>query len=117
MHSHVNDERNADIATDAPSSLQLSCETLVAVEGGGKVRARRFANALLSIDPGACNPSGIAYAIAEACREAREEGVSTKDDPAVRLMVTQLAWVCRADSDTDDYATLVADCRCRAAGN
>jgi hypothetical protein len=76
---------------------------------------KRFANALLIVDPGACNPSGIAYAIAEACREARDEGVSTKDDPAVRLMVTQLAWVCRADSDTDDYGALLAACRARVA--
>jgi hypothetical protein len=67
------------------------------------------------VDPGACNPSGIAYAIAEACREARDEGVITRDDPAVRLMVTQLAWVCRADSDTDDYGALLAACRERAA--
>lgn len=77
---------------------------------------KRFANALLIVDPGACNPSGIAYAIAEACKEARDEGVSTKDDPAVRLMVTQLAWVCRADSDTDDYGALLAACRARVAG-
>jgi hypothetical protein len=79
-------------------------------------QAKRFANALLIVDPGACNPSGIAYAIVDACREAREEGVSTKDDPAVRLMVTQLAWVCRADSDTEDYGKLLAACRDRAGG-
>jgi hypothetical protein len=74
---------------------------------------QRFANALLIVDPGACNPSGTAYAIAEACQEARDEGVSTRDDPAVRLMVTQLAWVCRADSDTDEYGALLAACRAR----
>jgi hypothetical protein len=77
--------------------------------------SKRFADALLIVDPGACNPSGIAYAIAGACREARDEGVSTKDDPAVRLMVTQLAWVCRADSNTDDYGALLAACRDRVA--
>ena len=81
-----------------------------------RIASKRFANALLIVDPGACNPSGIAYAIVDACREAREEGVSTKDDPAVRLMVTQLAWACRADSDTGDYGMLLAACRERAAG-
>jgi hypothetical protein len=30
-------------------------------------------------------------------------------------MVTQLAWICRADSDTDDYGELLAECRRRAA--
>lgn len=75
--------------------------------------AKRFANALLIVNPGAINPSGIALSIADACREAREEGVSTRDDPAVRLMVTQLAWICRADSDTEDYGQLMEACRQR----
>ena len=68
------------------------------------------------VNPGACNPSGIAHAIIEACREARAEGIGPAKDAAVRLMVTQLAWVCRADSDTDDYGTLLAECFRRAAG-
>ena len=76
--------------------------------------AKRFANALLIVNPGAVNPSGIALSIADACREAREEGVSTRDDAAVRLMVTQLAWICRADSDTEDYSQLMEACRERA---
>jgi hypothetical protein len=84
--------------------------------GDGRPRAKRFADALLIVDPGACNPSGIAYAIIEACREARAEGIRPKDDVAVRLMVTQLAWVCHADSGTDDYGELLAACRRRAAG-
>jgi hypothetical protein len=48
------------------------------------------------VNPGACNPSGIAHSIIEACREIREyepKG-STADDPAIRLMVYQLASVC-----------------------
>jgi hypothetical protein len=97
-------------AADSPAHGQ---ETMSSTEGGSK--PKRFTNALLIVDPGACNPSGIAYAIIEACQEARAEGIGTKDDVAVRLMVTQLAWVCRADSDADDYGELLAACRRLAA--
>lgn len=55
----------------------------------------RFRDALAIINPGACNPSGVALSIADACREIREhENVDTKrigQDPAIRLMVYQLA--------------------------
>ena len=46
----------------------------------------RFRDALVIINPGACNPSGVALSIADACREMREhENVDTKSicqDPA-----------------------------------
>jgi hypothetical protein len=55
----------------------------------------RFRDALAIVDPGACNPSGIALSIAEACREIREYETSTTkalcQDPAIRVMVYQLA--------------------------
>jgi hypothetical protein len=55
----------------------------------------RFCDALVVINPGACNPSGVALSIADACREIREhENADTKkicQDPAIRLMVFQLA--------------------------
>jgi hypothetical protein len=55
----------------------------------------RFRDALVIINPGACNPSGITLSIADACREIREhETADTKTiclDPAIRLMVYQLA--------------------------
>jgi hypothetical protein len=39
-----------------------------------------FRDALAIVDPGACNPSGIALSIAEACREMREhETAGTKE--------------------------------------
>lgn len=117
MHSHNSDERTREASTASVASQQPAKLPAVSVGNDGKIRPLRFENALRIIDPGACNPSGIAFAIAEACREARDEGLSTKDDPAVRLMVTQLAWVCRADSDTDEYAKLVAECRTKAVGN
>jgi hypothetical protein len=72
----------------------------------------RFREALQIVDPGASNPSGIAYAIVAACAEVRREAGSTATDPAIRLMVTQLAWVCRADScHINDYGQLLAECR------
>ena len=76
-------------------------------------RPSRFREALQIVDPGASNPSGIAHAIVAACAEVRSEGASTARDPAVRLMVTQLAWICRADSNIDDYGQLLAECRGR----
>lgn len=59
--------------------------------------ANRFQNAL-DIQT-ACNPSGIAHSLIAACAEVREEGGGTdaiKSDPAVRLMVYQLAYLCNA---------------------
>ena len=57
-----------------------------------------LSDALAIVDPDACNPSGIALSIAEACREIREhESVGTNEicrDPALRLMVYQLASIC-----------------------
>src|SRR5262249_52399659 len=55
----------------------------------------RFRDALVIVNPGACNPSGIAHSIIEARREIREyeRNGSTVNDPAIRLMVYQLASV------------------------
>jgi hypothetical protein len=78
-------------------------------------RPERFDAAVLIVDPGASNPSGVAHAIVKACAEVRAEGGSTREDPAVRLMVTQLAWLCRGNSDVEDYGELLAECRRRAS--
>jgi hypothetical protein len=55
----------------------------------------RFRDALVIINPGACNPSGVALSIADACREMRDhEKVDTKSichDAASRPVVHQLA--------------------------
>jgi hypothetical protein len=38
----------------------------------------RFRDALVIVSPGACNPSGVALSIVDACREVREhENVAT----------------------------------------
>lgn len=54
--------------------------------------ARRFSDAL-GIQEGACNPSGMAHSLVNACRECIAEGVTQRDDPAVRLIVHQIAYI------------------------
>lgn len=72
-------------------------------------------NDALMIQQGASNPSGIAYSIIEACQELREQPgfkgqLST--DPAIRLMVHQLAVVCRIiDLPGHVHADLTLACR------
>jgi len=79
-----------------------------------KAPSKRFRDAVM-ISEGACNPSGIALSIVDACREARADGFSPATDPAVRLMVTQLAFVCKANSDTADWFDLLEACKGRGA--
>ena len=74
----------------------------------------RHREALFIVDPGACNPSGVALAIFNACRQVRDEGGDVRTDPAVRLMTTQLAFLVRGDSGIDDYDALIETCRARA---
>jgi hypothetical protein len=82
----------------------------------------RFRDALVIINPGACNPSGVALSIADVCREMREhEKVDTKhifQDPAIRLMVCQLAHlfgVAGTQYDLVHYMTDEAACKERLA--
>ena len=76
----------------------------------------RYREALFIVDPGACNPSGVALAVFNACRQVRDEGGDVRADPAVRLMTTQLAFLVRGDSGIDDYDALIETCRARAGG-
>jgi hypothetical protein len=55
----------------------------------------RYDNALFINCGGACNPSGIAHSIVDACKEMRDEpdyaGTDEmRRDPALRLMIHQL---------------------------
>ena len=80
----------------------------------------RFRDALVIVNPGAGNPSGIALSIAEACREIREHECSdTKrlcQDPAIRLMVYQLASICGVAEDAlERYIADEALCKERLA--
>ena len=53
----------------------------------------RFRDAL-HISEGACNPCGIAHSLVNACQECIGEGRDQKSDPAVQLIVSQLAYLC-----------------------
>ena len=80
----------------------------------------RFREALVIVNPGACNPSGIALSIADACREMREhESGDTQricQDPAIRLMVYQLASICGvAEYALERYIADEALCKERLA--
>ncbi|HEV2225028.1 MAG TPA: hypothetical protein VGR84_18700 [Candidatus Acidoferrales bacterium] len=54
--------------------------------------AQRHKDALM-ISDGACNPSGIAHSLVAACKECIDSGTSQDSDPAVRLIVYQLAFL------------------------
>jgi hypothetical protein len=74
---------------------------------------KRHRDALEIQNHGACNPSGIAIAISNACAEVRTlpNGIASKDS-AVRLMVHQLAFVCglSVDMSPTDYNAAIAEC-------
>lgn len=74
--------------------------------------SKRHTDALL-IQEGACNPSGVALAIVDACKEVRNEGGTPTADPAVRLMVHQLAYICgvaEINESLSVYGDLTAAC-------
>lgn len=76
---------------------------------------KRHTDALAIVNPGACNPSGIAHAIIEACAEARSQpGFQGTDalraDPAIQLMTYQLAFLMGMELVRFDYAAAVKAC-------
>jgi hypothetical protein len=80
------------------------------------IMAKRHRDAI-TINEGACNPSGIAHSIVQACQEVRDEpGYSGTDqmraDPALRLMVHQLAFLMGLSVDwpIDGYIAAVEAC-------
>ena len=77
----------------------------------------RHADALVIAECGACNPSGLAITLSHACRQVIHEGGRQADDPAVRLISLQLAFVTNVGRvlDPADYARLIDACRARAA--
>lgn len=71
----------------------------------------------LNIQDGACNPSGIARSLVIACRECLDESVDQRTDPAVRLIVHQLAHLCAIHEIDNSYAThslLIEQCKASA---
>ena len=79
----------------------------------------RHRDALLIVDPGACNPSGVALSLFNACRQVIAEGGNQRTDPAVRLIVTQISYLTNshADLDYDDYQALIEACKAKAGGS
>ena len=77
----------------------------------------RHADALVIAECGACNPSGIAATLHHACRQVIHEGGRQADDPAVRLISLQLAYLTNVGRvlDPADYTGLLESCRARAA--
>ena len=76
----------------------------------------RHHDAVSIVDPGVCNPAGVALAIHNACRQVIAEGGDQRTDPAIRLMTSQLAFLVNGNSDIpfSDYLTLLNTCRSRA---
>ena len=76
----------------------------------------RFSDALF-IQEGACNPSGITHALLSAIQELHAENADTPticEDPAVRLIAHQLAWILKLaefDRDLDAYGCALDTCR------
>ena len=74
--------------------------------------SKRHEDARFIVNPGACNPSGIAHTIIEACREARDEGKDVRQCPALKLMVYQLAFLYGVERilDSVEYDDLLKQC-------
>ena len=52
----------------------------------------RHADALVIVEAGACNPSGVSLTLHHACRQVLADGGTQRSDPAVRLIGLQLLW-------------------------
>lgn len=79
----------------------------------------RFDNALFINLGGACNPSGIAHAIVDACREVRAEPTFTgtdelRKDPAIRLMLHHLCYLYGMELAEYDWNADIDTCKVKA---
>ena len=75
----------------------------------------RHRDALAIVETGACNPSGITHTLSHALRQVIAEGAHQSTDPAVRLIVHQLAFLVNADHiDPAEYGRLLDACRAKA---
>ena len=55
---------------------------------------KRFKNAYEIWNVGASNPVGVANALLDAMREARDEGGDVSNDPAVQVILDHLCFLC-----------------------
>ena len=99
-------------AAGPESAVRGTAEGSTLFPGDLPVGHDRHRDALTIVDPGACNPSGIALSLFNACRQVVSEGGNQRTDPAVRLIVTQLSFLTNshADLDTAEYGRLIEAC-------
>ena len=82
----------------------------------------RFTDAY-QIQQGACNPRGIARALVKACDEADQDTQGTdgiRSDPAVRLILHQLNFLCNVgelDSDMEVWRECYRQCEEKHVAN
>ncbi len=85
--------------------------------------SKRHRDAYYIQNPGACNPSGIAHSIVKACQEIRDNPLhqgtcEIRNDPAIRLMVHQLAYLCNVaefDQEMTAYSAAMDYCEAQDA--
>ena len=58
----------------------------------------------LAISSGACNCSGIARTLVQAIDASRADGCQPASDPAIRLIVSQLAYLCGVWDGVSEFA-------------
>lgn len=56
--------------------------------------SKRFKNAYEIWSVGASNPVGVANALLDAMKEARDEGGDVNNDPAVQVILDHLCFLC-----------------------
>lgn len=78
--------------------------------------SNRFRDALDIQNFGACNPAGISKTLHDACCECLHEGVSQREDPAVYLIVHQLAHLVGLPTSEDhwNWAARMKECEEKA---
>lgn len=80
------------------------------------VTDNRFQDAL-AIQQGASNLSGVARSLVRAINQCRADNVDIRRDPAIRLIVHQMAFLCNVqeiDGTLDVYGELTRACEAKA---
>lgn len=71
---------------------------------------RRFQSAITVIEPGVYDVASIARCVLSAVCEIEQEGGFPALDPAIRLMVAQLSWLCAVTANIRGAGGLMFDC-------
>ena len=117
-----NDQGWVDFASASPHvfvSPREFAECSLPIGGEWVAELQRFSDAYM-IQQGACNPAGVARSLVAACDECIAEGVSQRDDPAVRMIVHQLAYLMDTrsiDTELTLYQKLLHTCEDKQSGH